>query len=246
MNRKASVLIVEDNPVFAKVLAMLLEKANYHCTTTGDISIFQNLLREGPVPDMFIFDYDLGAEMNGIELCELVKSRHRRPVIMLTANDSEEISVASLYAGADQHIVKPYRINELLARIRATILNYSSCYNSLTPMPESSQITLDSSLRLLKFNDKKVMLTEKEIQLYELLMSNLGMALKREVIYFNVFGGKSPTLSRRVDVLVGRLRKKLRASDMPLSIVQSRNHGYMLTMGSHNLNIGHENATADL
>lgn len=228
--KKKSVLIVEDDFIFAKSLFLHLQKDGYNCTLESDIETVIELLDKGPVPDIFILDYELGYSMTGLDLCRLIKSRLQRPVIILTGNDSEEVTVRCLDAGADQYLVKPYKKNELLARMRTAMRSYSLKLEgeTLERIADSSPLLLEKSSRTISDGHRKVALTEKETLLLEFLLGNLGVELSRETIHFALYGNKPEFFSRNIDVLVGRVRKKLMALAAPYSINHLRSFGYVM------------------
>lgn len=228
--KKKSVLIVEDDFVFAKSLFLHLQKEGYTCTLENDIEAVIELLDKGPVPDIFILDYELGYNMNGLDICRLIKSRVQRPIIMLTGNDSEEVTVRCLDAGADQYLVKPYKKNELLARIRTAMRSYSLKLEqeTLERISESTPLLLEKNNRTISDGYRTVALTEKETLLLEFFLGNLGIELSRETMHFALYGNKPEFFSRNIDVLVGRVRKKLMALAAPYSINHLRSFGYVM------------------
>jgi len=228
--RKRSVLIVEDDFVFAKALFLHLQREGYNCTLEDHIAGIAALLDKGPVPDIFILDYELGHDMNGLDICRLIKARVQRPVIMLTGNDSEEVMALCLDAGADQYLVKPYRKNELLARMRTALRAYSMNSGQETPEKpaDSSPVQLDKHNRFLSDGLSTVALTEKETLLLEFFLGNLGVELSRETIHFALYGTKPEFFSRNIDVLVGRVRKKLATLLAPYPINHLRGFGYVM------------------
>lgn len=228
--KKRSVLIVEDDFVFAKALFLHLQKEGYTCTLESDIDAVVELMEKGPIPDIFILDYELGSSMNGLDICRLIKSRVQRPVIMLTGNESEEITVRCLDAGADQYLVKPYKKNELLARIRTAMRSYSLKLEQETQekFADSAPLLLDKARRTISDGYRSVLLTEKETLLLEFFLGNIGVELSRETMHFALYGSKPELFSRNIDVLVGRVRKKLQTLAAPYSINHLRSFGYVM------------------
>lgn len=228
---KVSVLIIDDDFVFGKILCHHLHAEGYNCTLESDHAAIYKLITDGPSPDIFILDNDLGNNISGLDLCRMIKSRHERPVIMLTADDSETTTVNCLDAGADQYIVKPYKTSELLARMRSAVRSYSY-ESSASKSKESSKpltsIKIDRYHRVLRSATKSTLLTEKETMLLEFLFANIGVELSRESVNAALYGSKPMLNSRTIDVLMGRIRKKLKFIDSPYVINNLRNFGYIL------------------
>lgn len=232
--KKKSVMIVEDDFIFAKSLFLHLQKEGFNCTLESDASSLLQMIEHGPTPDLFILDYELGEGLTGLDLCRIIKARLQRPVLMLTGDDSEETTVRCLDAGADQYLLKPYKKNELLARIRSSMRNYRSPGESTPPViHDEDQPRLDTKRRQLDFAGRHVGLTERETMLLELLLGNLGVEMSRETVHFALYGSKPEIFSRTIDVLVGRVRKKLKGLSAPYSINHLRSFGYVMERVTH-------------
>jgi len=233
--KKKLALIVEDDKLFGMMLIQNLQREGYSCELFQDTRSVLEALDAGIMPDIFILDVNLGEGLSGLDLCRIVKARFNRPVLMLTGNESEEVLVSCLDAGADQYLVKPYKNQELLARLRAA-LRY---YQNVEEQADSSELVrfrLERNLRILTNDKVQVPLTEREVQLVEILLGNIGTEMSREVLHRAIYGVKPGLYNRNVDVLVGRVRKKIKLAGSPFTIEQVRSHGYVMHTTGFNSN----------
>jgi DNA-binding response OmpR family regulator len=233
--KKKLALIVEDDKVFGMMLIQNLQREGYSCELFKDPRSVLEALDAGIMPDIFILDLNLGDELNGLDLCRIVKARFNRPVLMLTGNESEEVLVSCLDAGADQYLVKPYKNQELLARMRAALRYYQNV-EELAGSSDSVSFRLERNLRILTNDKVQVPLTEREVQLLEILLGNIGTEMSREVLHRAIYGVKPGLYNRNVDVLVGRVRKKIKLAGSPFTIEQVRSHGYVMHTTGFNSN----------
>ena len=160
--------------------------------------------------------------MNGFELMEYIRPLGI-PVIFITAKSATIDKVRGLRMGADDYIVKPFEIIELLARVEA-VLRRNHKINSLL---EAGDISIDLRSRVVKKGGKEILLTKKEFDILVLLVQNSGAALYRETIYERVWGGDYMGNSRTVDLHVQRLRKKCGLEE---KIVAVHKVGYRLEL----------------
>ncbi|KRP26558.1 MAG: hypothetical protein ABS30_09365 [OM182 bacterium BACL3 MAG-120924-bin41] len=185
--------------------------------------------------DLFIVDYDLGdVKGNGLDLCRKIKAYAHKPVVMLTGETSTDTTVACLYAGADQYVLKPYDLKELLARI------HSALHNQPKPSKDTSShklsvndVELDGMARTLSCGPTSVKLTERELAVAEVLFANHNTEIKRDYIYSAVYGHQMKAFSRAADILIARFRKKLREISDDLLILPTRSAGYILVSKSN-------------
>ncbi len=229
--KKKSALIIEDDYVFAKILSHLLQKEGYNCTFENDIPALIDLIEQGPAPDIYILDYELGNSITGLDLCRMIKAKKpQTPVLMLTGYDFEEIAVRCLDAGADQYLVKPYKKNELLARIRTALRSNHIVTESenLKSRPDLQLQQRSLKRRVLSAGSKQLKLTELEAVLLEYMMGNIGVELSRETLHSTLYGFQPDAFSRKIDVLIGRTKKKLESLDAPYSINNLRGYGYIM------------------
>src|SRR5262245_49727166 len=158
----------------------------------------------GGSQDAVILDLGLPL-MDGVEVCRRVRERgDRTPVLMLTARDAVTDRVEGLDAGADDYLVKPFALDELLARLRA-LLRRSSVSGS-DEVLRLADLTLDPKARTARRGGRALELTRTEFDLLELLLVNAGIVLDRDTIYDRIWGYDFETNSRSLDVYIGYLR----------------------------------------
>jgi two-component system response regulator MprA len=217
------ILIIEDDEEILRVLKRVLTYEGYIVDTalTGQAGL--TLAREQR-PDLVILDWML-PKMDGLEVSRRLQKIGNQPILMLTAKDTTQDRVDGLDAGADDYVVKPFEIEELLARIRALLRRTAA---DRVKVLEFMDLKLDSSTRKAIRGDREISLTAKEYDLLELFMRHPRQVMTREVIFDRVwdydFGGESNVL----DVYIRYLRQKLEAEDEERLIYTVRGVGYVL------------------
>jgi two-component system response regulator MprA len=163
--------------------------------------------------------------MDGLEVCKRLRAMGKIPILMLTAKDSVNDRVQGLDAGADDYMVKPFNLDELLARIRALLRR------TQTPKEKSysfGDLTLDTGTRRAQRGERVIDLTAKEYELLELFMRNPRQVLTREQIYDNVWGYDFGGESNIIEVYVRYLRQKLEVGKEPRLLHTVRGMGYVM------------------
>jgi len=231
---KKHIVVVDDDAVFGEILCAGLHKNAFTTKRFDTIDAFLKYLGSisaNPV-DLFIIDFHLDKpNINGLDLCRRIKSKGAYPVIMLTGEDDVETTVACLYAGAEQYVTKPYELDELVARIHVVLKGWARAavsYLESSGDAEKLTLTLQGRSRVLSCGDNETKLTQRELSLAESLLGSMGIEMEREHIYFAIFGRAMEPFSRAVDILVARLRKKLKLVTDDYVIIPTRNSGYML------------------
>lgn len=196
------ILIAEDEEPIANLIQMNLTRAGYQCVWAPNGELAADLMTN-EIFDLVLLDIMLPG-INGFELMEYAKE-FAFPVIFLTALGNTENKVKGLKMGADDYLTKPFEIVELLARVEAVLRRY---HKTETILPVFD-VTIDTSSRTVTQNGEIVALTMKEFDLLLLLARNRNIALYRETIYENVWGGEYMGQSRTVDLHIQRLKKKL-------------------------------------
>jgi len=195
------IFIVEDEKPISDLLRMSLTKAGYDCTCVYDGIKAADIL-ENERFDLILLDVMLpGAD--GFELMEYIKPLEI-PVIFITAKNMVEDKVKGLRMGADDYIVKPFEIIELLARVETVLRRY----HKLDRMIEVAGLSIDTRSMVVKRGGEEIPLTRKEYELLLLFARNPGVALYRDTIYERVWGGDYFGDSRTIDLHVQRVRKK--------------------------------------
>ncbi|MBQ3514246.1 MAG: response regulator transcription factor [Lachnospiraceae bacterium] len=197
-----NILIVEDEISISNLMKMSLKKSGYQCTCAYDGSTAIDKIEER-VFDLILLDIMLPGA-SGYEVLEYVKPL-KIPVIFITAKNSVSDRVKGLKMGAEDYIVKPFEIVELLARVEVVLRRYQK----IDTIIEAGGLTIDTNAMVVKRGEEVIPLTYKEYELLLLFVQNPGVALYRETIYERVWGGDYPCDSRTVNLHVQRMRKKL-------------------------------------
>src|SRR6056297_336555 len=222
-----TVLLVEDEPAQREVLSYNLEADGFRVTTAenGEEAL---MLVDEEAPDLIVLDWML-PNVSGIEVCRQLKTRPETrgvPILMLSARSEEVDRVRGLETGADDYVVKPYSVIELLARVRAQLRR--SRPSAVGQRLEYEDIMLDSETHRVTRDDKPLKLGPTEFRLLSTFMEKPGRVWSREQLLDQVWGRDIYVDTRTVDVHIGRLRKALcqHGGDDPLRTV--RGAGYAL------------------
>jgi two-component system phosphate regulon response regulator PhoB len=223
----ARILIVEDEEPLTMLLRYNLEAEGYEVESAARGDEADMLLRETK-PDLVVLDWMLPG-LSGIELCRRLRSRpetKQLPIIMLTARGEESEKVRGLATGADDYIVKPFSVPELLARVRALLRRSSP--ERVANILAAGDIELDREKKRVSRAGRPVDLGPTEFRLLEFLMERPGRVFSREQLLDGVWGGEIYIDERTVDVHVGRLRKALNRGHAADPIRTVRGSGYAL------------------
>jgi len=219
------VLIVEDEPRLSSFLAKGLKASGYVTTVVEDGHVASLVARDEAF-DLMILDVGLPT-LDGFGVLRAVRERGQRmPVVFLTARDELGDTVAGLEGGADDYITKPFRFEELLARVRARLRGGEARGASSSTL-EAGGIVLDLRARRAHRGGEEVPLTAREFTLLETFMRHAGQMLSREQLLSHVWGYDYDPGSNIVDVYIGYLRRKL--GDDTIETV--RGMGYRLRIG---------------
>ncbi|MFC0218868.1 two-component system phosphate regulon response regulator PhoB [Pseudochelatococcus lubricantis] len=219
------ILIVEDEEPLALLLRYNLEAEGYSVDSVGRGDEAEIRLRE-QVPDLVLLDWMLPG-LSGIELCRRVRARgdtERLPIIMLTARGDEGERVRGLATGADDYVVKPFSVPELLARVRALLRRTKPGH--VATLLLAGDIELDRETRRVRRSGRELHLGPTEFKLLEFLMQSPGRVFTREQLLDGVWGHDVYIDERTVDVHVGRLRKAINRARSPDPIRTVRGAGY--------------------
>ncbi len=222
-----SVLLVEDEPAQREVLRYNLEAEGFRVVQaeSGDEGLL--LLRE-EAPDVIVLDWMLPG-VSGIEVCRQIKTRQETrstPVIMLSARSDEVDKVRGLETGADDYVVKPYSVLELMARVRAQLRRTRPA--ALGEQLTYEDIVLDGETHKVQRDGTEIKLGPTEFRLLSNFMEKPGRVWSREQLLDRVWGRDSYVDTRTVDVHVGRLRKALAQAGGTDPIRTVRGAGYAL------------------
>ncbi|HUL14925.1 MAG TPA: response regulator transcription factor [Terriglobales bacterium] len=201
----AKVLVVDDAQQVRRVLRTTLAAEGYTVFEAGNGEEALLALRESP-PDIVLLDVNMPV-MDGLETCREIRRTSDVPIVMLTVRNAERDKVLALDAGADDYVVKPFGMRELLARIRASLRRRSPPEKAVAF--KSKDLTIDFEARMVTAGDKEVHLTPKEFELLRQLVANAGRPLTHRRLLQAVWGpdyGDEPEYLR---VMVNQLRKKI-------------------------------------
>ena len=221
----ARILIAEDDRAVREALDRALRLEGYEVLEAPDGSEALAALERTRV-DAIVLDI-LMPYVDGLSVCRTLRSRgDRTPVLMLTARHEVGDRVAGLDAGADDYLTKPFALTELLARLRALL-------RRTRPETESGvlryrDLELDGLSRRARRGGRLIDLTKTEYDLLELLISNAGIVLNRDLIYREIWDIDFETSSNSLDVYIGYLRRKLEDGGAPRLIQTVRGVGYVL------------------
>ncbi len=196
------ILIVEDDESIAQMMRLCLVKNNYVCDVCYDGAEGARMIEENTY-DLVLLDIMLPG-IDGMELMDYIR-QFDVPVIFVTAKASVEDRVKGLRAGAEDYIVKPFDLQELLARIETVLRRY----NKQSRVIETGEIKIDTMSRTVTLRGKEVSLSMKEYDLLLYLVRNAGIALYRERIYEVVWQEPYYSNTRTIDLHIQRLKKKL-------------------------------------
>ena len=213
------ILVVEDEKAISDLIVFNLKRNGYQCTVLYDGKSAADLLEDNTF-DLILLDIML-PEINGYELMEYIRPMGI-PVIFITAKASLDDRIKGLTSGAEDYLVKPFEIAELLARIHIVLRRYNKTENQLI----FKDIDVDVENRLLTKAGNEVKLTPKEFDLFVLLLRNINMTLFKDRIFESIWETEWQPESRTVDLHIQRLRKKLGLKDELKTIY---NTGYRLT-----------------
>jgi len=217
------VLVVDDDAGVRQAVGRALAFEGYEVTQAGDGSEALRLIASSR-PDAMVLDVVM-PEVGGLEVCrELRATGDDLPVLVLTARHSVADRVAGLDAGADDYLVKPFALEELLARLRAILRRSESTTDEVLRLGD---LTLSPGSRLVERAGEPVVLTRTEFNLLELLLRNAGQVLTRELILERVWGYDFQTTSNSLEVYIGYLRRKTEAAGGERLLHTVRGVGYV-------------------
>jgi two-component system response regulator RegX3 len=225
------VLVVEDEPSFAEALTIGLQREGFRVTVADDG--VAALERFGEVhPDIVLLDVML-PRLSGLDVCREIRASSGVPIIMVTAKTSEIDAVVGLEVGADDYVTKPYRLRELVARVRAVLrrtelrADGEAADGDELPMIEIGDVALDTDRHEVLVRGTPVRMPLKEFELLTLLMTNAGRVLTREVIIDRAWGSDYHGDTKTLDVHIKRVRAKIEDDPRnPSRIVTIRGLGY--------------------
>ncbi|MBU1494263.1 MAG: response regulator transcription factor [Actinobacteria bacterium] len=219
------VLVAEDDEQVRRSVERALRLEGFDVTLAEDGITALTSATTDP-PDAIVLDLMMPGT-DGLTVCRRLRaSGDRTPILMLTARHELADRVAGLDAGADDYLVKPFALEELLARLRALLRRGGP--SEAAGVLSVADLSLDPAARIVRRGTRTVDLTKTEFDLLELLMLNAGIVLAREVLYERIWGYDFETTSNPLDVYIGYLRRKTEAGGEPRLIHTVRGVGYVV------------------
>jgi two-component system, OmpR family, response regulator RegX3 len=230
MTPSTSVLLVEDEDSFVDALTVGLKREGFRVAVARDgveaLEVFDDVQ-----PDLVLLDVML-PKISGIDVCRQLRSKSNVPIIMVTAKGSEIDTVVGLEVGADDYVSKPYRLRELVARMRAVLRRRPTDDGGTFPdLPDDvvsvGDVSVDHQRHEVTIRGAQVRLPLKEFELLALLLENAGRVLTRDTLIDRVWGSDYVGDTKTLDVHVKRLRSKVELDPgKPSRIVTIRGLGY--------------------
>jgi len=224
-----TILLVEDEESFIDALTIGLKKEGFRVEVARDgmeaLAKFDSVR-----PDLVLLDVML-PKISGIDVCRQLRKKSQVPIIIVTAKGAEIDTVVGLEVGADDYITKPYRMRELVARMRAVLRRSSEDSNNSSDLDSSAMevgtIALDPEQHRVLVHGQEVTMPLKEFELLHILMANAGRVLPRETLIDRVWGTDYVGDTKTLDVHIKRLRSKVEDDPAaPTRIVTIRGLGY--------------------
>jgi len=228
MAETPTILVVDDEESYRDALSVALEREGFHVVTASDgpeaVERF-----DSSHPALVLLDVML-PRMSGVDVCREIRTRSQVPIIMVTARNAEIDAVVGLEVGADDYVTKPFRLRELVARVRAA-LRRAPRPGAVGGSPEETievgDVCVDIARHEVVVHGSLVPLPLKEFELLELLMLNAGRVLTRDVLIDRIWGPNYYGDTKTLDVHVKRLRSKIEDDPAhPTRIVTVRGVGY--------------------
>lgn len=222
--RGVQVLVVDDDAGVRQAVRRALMLEGYDVALADDgVTALRHVADDGP--DAIVLDVMM-PRLDGIEVCRSLRERgDRTPILVLTAKHRLTDRVAGLDAGADDYLVKPFALEELLARLRALLRRAAPPDDGTVHALED--LSLDPASRVVRRGEREISLTRTEFSLLELLLANAGQVLTRELIMDRIWGYDFATSSNSLDVYIGYLRRKTEAEGEARLIQTVRGVGYV-------------------
>jgi two-component system, OmpR family, response regulator RegX3 len=229
---QATVLIAEDEESFVDALVLGLKREGFLTTVAKD-GVEALTLFDAVQPDLVLLDIML-PKLSGLDVCRDIRARSSVPIIMVTAKGTELDTVVGLEVGADDYVSKPYRLRELVARMRAALRRAPRDEEEAAPVDvlEVGEVRLDPGRHEVMVRSGDVTLPLKEFELLELLLANAGRVLTRDTLIDRIWGPHYVGDTKTLDVHIKRLRAKIEKDPSnPALITTIRGLGYRFEAG---------------
>jgi two-component system, OmpR family, KDP operon response regulator KdpE len=215
--KSATILVVDDEPQIRRVMRTTLSAQGYSIVEARDGQEALEKLRTER-PDLVLLDMNMPI-VDGLEACREIRRGSDVSIIMLTVRNTEKDKVRALDAGADDYVVKPFGIQELLARVRAVLRRGSSAQNRSVLC--SKELTLDFEKRTITVREKPVHLTPKEFEVLKALVASDGRPMSHRRLLQSVWGPDYGDETESLRVVINQLRKKIEADPAKPKLIQT-------------------------
>jgi two-component system KDP operon response regulator KdpE len=221
----ARILVVDDEDQITRVLRTSLGAQGYAVELAANgVQAMEKFDRWKP--DLIITDLSM-PELDGVELCRMVRETSKLPIIVLSVRDQERIKVQALDAGADDYVTKPFSIQELMARVRAALRRSDAASEDANGGAiEAGDFVLNHEFHQVFQKGKELHLTPKEFDLLHYLMRHTDRVLTHRVLLVNVWGAYNADQPESLRVLVAQLRRKIEPEDKPRYLITEPWVGY--------------------
>ena len=225
MDKDPLILLIDDEPQILRALKTILGSAHFRVISavTGEEGI---ALAATQSPDVIILDLSL-PDLDGIQVCELIREWSKTPIIVLSVRDGERDKVLALDKGADDYLTKPFNIEELLARIRVALRHSTQSLGNRETIIRAGSLTVDLARHVAMLNDEELKLTATEFKLLAYLAANADRVLTHQSILTHVWGFEESDHVEYLRVYIGQLRRKIEVeADNPRILITDSGIGY--------------------
>jgi len=230
MSERRRILVVDDEPQITRVLRTSLSSQGYDIRVANDGETALEIMKDW-TPDLVVTDLSM-PNMDGLELCRRLRVTSQVPIIVLSVRGEERTKVQALDAGADDYVTKPFGIEELVARVRASLRRVPA-ENGQASLIEAGDFRIDLAAHKVVVRKREVHLTPKEFELLVYLARHAGRVATHRALLGAIWGGQSTEQVEYLRVFVGQLRKKLEPeSSSPRYIVTEPWVGYRFEPGN--------------
>ncbi len=217
------VLVVEDDEAIADAVRRALRQEGHEVRAAGD-GVEALSIADEFIPDLVVLDLGL-PRLDGVEVCRRLRAESDVPILILTARSETEDRVAGLDSGADDYLVKPFELSELLARTRALMRRRPPRGTASLTVGD---LRLNPDSREVWRGDREIELTNREFELLEYLLRNQRLVVSRERLLEEVWGYDPMSMTNTIDVFISNLRRKLEEGEEPRLLHTKRGAGYVV------------------
>jgi two-component system KDP operon response regulator KdpE len=227
MDKNPLILLIDDEPQILRALKTILVANRFRVVSATNGEQGMALAVSQP-PDVIILDLTL-PDMDGIQVCEQIREWSRVPIIVLSVRDGEKDKVAALDKGADDYLIKPFGIEELLARIRVALRHSEQSIGNKQSIIKAGAVTIDLARHVVMRDTEEIRVTATEFKILAYLAAHADRVLTHQAILAHVWGDADADHVEYLRVYIGQLRKKLESNtDVPQVLLTEPGIGYRL------------------